>query len=295
MSKRITAIHRAIFGWVHRIGLGSDITSKLRILGAAILDSANKITKKRAFCLYIRTNAILERLWLGTVIKVDGMKYALVDYEGFQIVASHRDLLSQDPGAEVYTESFVLTWLKPKIGDVFVDIGAHIGKYALSVGKLVGKEGAAIAIEPHPLNFQTLVKNVRLNKLENVSAYNLAAWNSDCDLKLFVGNVAGHHSIKEDGRLGWVKVKARVMDKFFKELGLNRIDWVKIDVEGAEWEVLLGLTETLKVCRPRIIIEVFNGNTEKVKIFMKKHEYGLVRISPFFGAITYFFCFPISF
>lgn len=84
------------------------------------------------------------------------------------------------------------------------------------------------------------------------------------------------------------------MDHLFKELGLRRVDWIKIDVEGAECEVLLGLIETLKTYRPRMIIEVFNENVEKVKRFMEKYGYGLVRISPFFGANTYFFCFPTS-
>lgn len=108
-----------------------------------------------------------------------------------------------------------------------------------------------------------------------------------CNLTLFVGDASGLHSVKTNFELGHFKVQAKVMDNVLKGLGIGPVNWIKIDVEGAEYEVLCGLEETISECKPKIVMEVFHQNVEKVKAFMKEHEYGLIRISP-----LYFFCIP---
>lgn len=192
---------------------------------------------------------ITEKLLRGTVIKIDDIKYALLDYESFLIVS-----------LGYYEMSFMPIWLKPRRGDVLVDIGAHIGKYAVTAAKLVGNEGMVVAIEPYAVNYHTLLRNIGLNKLQNVIALNFAAWDEDCELELFTGDTAGHHSAKINRRLGGFTVKARVMDHVLKELRVGWVDWIKIDVEGAECEVLYGLEETISKHKPKIIIEVFYEN-----------------------------------
>ena len=269
--------------------LGYCLTDKLRILGIAFLDLfPKKIRSWVSVYLDEKNEEIKEKLWRGTVVKMDEIKYALSDFESFLIVFPSY-------------ESFMQLWLKPKRGEVLVDIGAHIGKYTLPTAKVVGNEGMVVAIEPHTFNYQTLQRNIGLNKLENVIALNLAAWNMDCELKLFTGDAAGHHSVKVNRRLGWVKVKAKMIDHVLKELHLGRVDWIKIDVEGAECEVLCGLDETISKYKPKIITEVFYENVharaqnvEEMKRFMKDHEYGLIRISPFFEDYVYFLCIPFS-
>lgn len=268
------------------------VRDKLRILGIAILQLVTKTIRKQFSSLDKKIKVITEKLWRGTVIEIDGIKYTLLDFESFEIVSS---VLAK-------FESVMSMWLTPRRREVLVDIGAHIGKYTLTAAKVVGNEGMVVAIEPHPVNYQVLQRNIGLNNLENVIALNLAAWNTDCELKLFTGDVAGHHSAKVNRRLGWVKVEARVMDHVLKELRLGRVDWIKIDVEGAECEVLCGLDETISKYKPKIITEVFYENVharaqnvEEMKRFMKDHEYGLIRISPFFEDYVYFLCIPFSY
>jgi FkbM family methyltransferase len=265
---------------------------KLRIFGVLFWQLISKAIRKRiSASLDKKIEGITEKLWRGTVIEVDGIKYALLDFESFEIVSSLCATF----------ESFMPLWLKPRRGEVLVDIGAHIGKYTLTTAKVVGNEGMVVAIEPHPVNYQTLQRNIGLNKLENAMALNLAAWNTDCELKLFTGDVAGHHSVKVNRRIGWVEVKARVTDHVLKELRLDRVDWIKIDVEGAESEVLCGLEETISKYKPKIITEVFyenvharTQNVDEMKKFMKKHGYGLIRISPFFEDFVMFTSIPFS-
>lgn len=93
--------------------------------------------------------------------------YAVHDFEDFAI-------LNPD------FETFMSAWFQPKKHDVFVDIGSHVGKYAIPTAKAVGEEGLVVAIEPHPENFKALQKNVKLNNLQNLVAVNLGAWNRSC-------------------------------------------------------------------------------------------------------------------
>jgi FkbM family methyltransferase len=228
------------------------------------------------------SGSLAEKLWKETVCEVDGIKYAFVDSHSF-LVISHE------------FESFMPVWLKPKKGDCLLDIGAHIGRYTLATAKVVGDEGIIVSVEPHPINYQILQRNICLNDLKNVIALNLAAWNKNCELKLFAGNASGLHSVRIHRNLGWVRVKARVMDRLCNELGLSHLEWIKIDVEGAEWEVLCGLEETIDKYKPKIVIEVFHENVDKFKKFLKEREYALIKISPCDANLNlYFFCIPLQ-
>ena len=164
---------------------------------------------------------------------------------------------------------------KTEKGDIFLDVGAHIGKYALQVAKIVGEKGLVIAIEPMPENYDALLQNIWLNKLENIIPLNIAAWNTESDLKLFIGDKNGRNSLKNNRGLGYVEVKTKVLDKVLKKLNVNQVDWIKIDVEGAEYEVLQGLGNTLKNNRPKLIVEVKNENKHRVINLMKKLNYNV--------------------
>lgn len=106
---------------------------------------------------------------LDMVVKVDGTKYRLVDLESLFII---------NPKFEEY----VWCHLKPAKNDVFIDIGAHIGKYTLPIAKIVGVQGKVIAIEPDPDNFEALLEGIKMNKLTNIVALNVAAYDKQCEL-----------------------------------------------------------------------------------------------------------------
>lgn len=186
-------------------------------------------------------------------------------------------------------ENFVKPWFNPVAGDTVIDVGANIGSYTLRMARRVGNEGIVVAIEPHPTNYCVLKKNIRLNALRNVVALNLAAWFANGELPLFEGNATGLHSMKTDMGRGRNKVRVEAVDAIVKELRLKRVDWIKIDVEGAEWEVLCGLVKTLDQYKPKLIIEIFHENQRKIKKLMESHGYDLIKISPKFGQNTYFF------
>lgn len=262
-----------------KIRFGRGARNKLRLLEAAILQSISKAIHRlskaihRLSSLDKNIEEIAEKLWRDTVIEINGIMYTLVDSESLSII--------------YWPESYTSIWFKPQRREVFVDIGAHIGKYTLTAAKIVEDEGIVVAIEPNPANYQALIKNIKLNNVRNVIALNLAAWDRDCLLKLFTGHLAGHHSAKINWELGWSEVKARVMDNVLEEYDIDRVDWIKIDVEGAEWEVLCGLRETIDEKRPRIVAEVSYENIDRIKEFMEERGYGLIKIAPLSEGIIY--------
>ena len=127
--------------------------------------------------------------------------------------------------------------------DVFYDIGANIGCY----GAFTGQCCETIAFEPHPENILSLEQNVDLSKA-SVDVFQLALSDDSGTLPLRVSESgvpgAGQHSLgaEEDG----IKVETRIGDNLIQEENIEPPTILKIDVEGAEGEVLRGLTESLK-------------------------------------------------
>ena len=162
-------------------------------------------------------------------------------------------------------EAQLWQYLLPRPGDVFLDVGANVGWYTLHVARMVGPEGLVLAVEPSPDSFAVLKENIKLNHLSNVTALNLAAWDRDADLDLILATICIADTVKQawaDPAEAWfrkprgtVRVPARPLDDVLKDQEVTRLDWVKIDVEGAEAEVLRGLRKALMRFHPRILVE----------------------------------------
>ena len=164
---------------------------------------------------------------------------------------------------------------------VFIDIGANIGKYSVKLGRELGSRGKVIAIEPEKRNFNILMRNIELNSLKNVLAFKVACSNKNKEVNLYLRNYNldnTGHSIK--GSVGWPfeKVGCERLDSLVERLGLSRVDLIKIDVEGAEVEVLEGALKTLKKYKPNIICEIKEDNFSKVKQILNHLGYKLKKI-----------------
>jgi FkbM family methyltransferase len=136
--------------------------------------------------------------------------------------------------------------LKP--GYTFVDVGANIGYFATLASKRVGSDGAVLAIEPDPGNFQLLEMNVLQNRLENVRLFNLAAGASMGEGLLFKShwNLGDHrlYASSDDSRHS-VRVPIRTVDEIVADAGFEEVDIIKVDVQGYESFVQKGMTRTL--------------------------------------------------
>jgi FkbM family methyltransferase len=265
-----------------RIRNGQAVKDKLRLLEVAFFRSFPAILRRHLPTVDKAITRITDKLCRNVTVVIDDMKYQLIDYESLTIV-SH----------EHYEMAFMPLWLKPRKGEVLIDIGAHIGKYTLTAAKAVTEKGLVVAVEPHSTNYQTLQKNIQINGLTNVKTLNIAAWNTSTKLNLYTvaENKASMYSTKIT-RPDYLEVNAQTMDSALKELYLPRLDWIKIDVEGAEVEALQGLDETITQYTPKLIVEVLQVNLNEIRKILKKHDYSLIRITPWFIFYGYIFCTP---
>lgn len=151
---------------------------------------------------------------------------------------------------EFYIEKLYDKIFEAKKGDIIFDIGSSIGWYALKMAKKVGEEGKIIAIEPDTQNYYNLKKNVELNNLRNVSALNIGVWSSKNNLFLksdkyasFLNVISSEKTsqINEDSIL----VNVNSLDNIIEELNLDKVDLIKMDIEGAEIQAIQGAEKLL--------------------------------------------------
>jgi FkbM family methyltransferase len=162
---------------------------------------------------------------------------------------------------------FLRKFLRPEM--TVTDVGANIGEVSLFMAKKLTK-GSVLAFEPMPDCFAELSANVALNKFSaaQVRLFNFGLCDVD-ELRPLYGKkdqpyrtnndgVSSLYHGEEDRRLGSAVV--RRFDEVAQECGLQRLDLMKIDVEGAEWMVLRGAEESLKRFRPWLVVEISSKN-----------------------------------
>jgi FkbM family methyltransferase len=131
-------------------------------------------------------------------------------------------------------------------GGSFVDIGANIGHYTLVAASVVGPGGWVCAVEPDPETFYALERNVAVAGCENVECVDLAVLDSARDVRLYRSGLGGAlNSVYDSSITGArpVMVRSTTLDEL---VAGRRVDGVKIDVEGAEQDVLRGARTVLE-------------------------------------------------
>jgi len=157
-------------------------------------------------------------------------------------------------------EDDIIERFTPKEGDVVIDIGAAFGFYTIIGAKRVGTNGKVVAIEALRDSFKMLNRNIKLNRLTNVISLNYAVYSKETKVKLY-----HNYSIMRERAGGYtnkyVEASANTLDYLLQLKGITDVNWIKIDVEGAEFEVLKGATNVLSKSKDiALIIEVHGPN-----------------------------------
>lgn len=135
---------------------------------------------------------------------------------------------------------------KVKRGDVVFDVGASIGEQAVMYAKKVGSEGLIIAVEPSMERVSYLKKNIAINHLGNIKLLEGAVWNTTGVIELEAYG-RGPEGFKIAGRASKLtKVKAYTLDKIACDFGVEKVDFLKMDIEGSEVEALKGISLPLR-------------------------------------------------
>lgn len=167
-------------------------------------------------------------------------------------------------------------------GDVFIDIGANVGYFSLIAAECIGKKGKVVAFEPLPSNFEKMLYNIRLNNFENIDTYQFAVNDKEFFAPLFLNalNEGGNSLLKFDGYSNSIQVKSIVLDDFFaRRYPSLEIKLVKIDVEGAEMNVVSGMQNILKKeSAPDIICEITPESKDRVGSFLSGYGYKKYRL-----------------
>ncbi len=160
--------------------------------------------------------------------------------------------------------NFERRFLKP--GMTVLDIGAHCGFHTLLLSKSVGRRGCVLAFEPSPSDRKRLRVNLAMNFRRNVNVLPWALGEEDGSATLYVveGNTVLNSLRTQENAMAATPtvVAVRPLDRVLGELRIEKVDFVKLDVEGAELAVLRGAGRLLSaVPRPVILCEVLEETT----------------------------------
>lgn len=172
-----------------------------------------------------------------------------------------------------------------KEDSIVLDVGANIGTVALRASSIATR-GSVYAFEPGATNYAALQQNIALNKLTNIVVINKALGAVAGQSRLFTVNRfnAGMNRIlpSDDDFKGFEVVGVSTLDDEVLHLGLERIDLIKIDVEGYELNVLKGARNVLERFRPMVVVEVIDAN-------LRANGHRAAELIDFLTALGYYF------
>jgi FkbM family methyltransferase len=200
-------------------------------------------------------------------------------------LSSHRDYLNpRQP------ESYVIDYLRRTFGSggVAFDVGAHIGFYTVLLAHLAGTSGSVVAFEPLEELAGQIDANLRANGLPGtVERLAVSATSGTAELSVARDAETGEPATTSSLAAGGAEVQTVTttsIDDYVRTRAMDRVDLIKVDVEGLERQVLDGAARTLRELSPAVVVEV-NGAAEEraVRAFFADVAYDVERL----GATTY--------
>ena len=238
--------------------------------------------------------------WLLQTLKNRlGMHFSRrVNIDGFDVVCDPFDgltrLLIQQGFTEPETRLLFADEIRP--GMTIFDVGAYIGQFTLVASRQLAGTGRVVAFEPSSAAFALLSENVRRNHLSNVRCIHAAVSDSTGEATFYLmpasadqnslRPLAGSDAIP-------VKVALETIDHVAESLSLDRIDLIKIDVEGNELFALRGARSVLREFRPLLIIEIshhqftYGYSGSEIQSFLEELGYQTMRIDENEGLVPY--------
>ncbi len=201
------------------------------------------------------------------------------DYKFYSLITRKIENFSIDDMYNSMTvhEDDIIEHFTPKQGDIVVDIGAAFGFYTIISSKRVGTNGKVVAIEAQHDSFKMLNRNIKLNQLTNVITLNYAAYSKETKVKLYSSYSIMPERVGKYTKDKFVEVNANTLDNLLQlnQIKQEQVNWIKIDVEGAELDVLKGSTNVLSKSKDiSLLIEVHGpDNYRPVVEFLSLYDF----------------------
>jgi len=179
---------------------------------------------------------------------------------GFWWIA-RRDVVSDALFSGAFERSgraFLKSFLAP--GMTVFDVGAHGGVYTMSAARLVGPGGRVVSFEPSPRERARLLGHLRLNGIANATVVPSAVGSEDGEVELLVveGLETGCNSLRKPPgqRVRGTRVPITRLDTYVERHAIGRVDFIKMDIEGAERDALRGARALFERDRPVLLCEI---------------------------------------
>ena len=144
--------------------------------------------------------------------------------------------------------------------DTIIDVGAHVGLFSLLVSQFC-KAGKILSFEPVRENFDLLVSNLKLNHIDNVLPFNMAVSKNTDELSLFLNNDQSAHSIFYKSSES-ISVESISLQKIFEENKISSCKLLKLDCEGAEYQIIDSLPSKYLDKIQNMVIEYHSADTK---------------------------------
>lgn len=175
---------------------------------------------------------------------------------------------------------YYLHYYKIKKGDVILDAGANCGHLSVYFSKLIGADGIVYAFEPDRYNIERINSNIDLNKEldKNIVLEESLLWNENKLVDFYEAGTVGSSAVWIPDSDYCVKKVAVRIDDWVSKNGIKKLDFIKMDIEGAEIEALDGCIDTIQNLKPNFAIasyHIVNGEQTYIKVedFFKKINY----------------------
>lgn len=227
--------------------------------------------------------ALRSRLNLRSLlVDYDGIVLTLGDNSKFflDVTESHSLLSVPETG---FFEAEETDFLKNIVGADWniIDVGANFGWYTVHFALWTNHNGSVHSFEPVPTAYKSLSRHVLMNSHTSKVFLNRCAVGAENGFKTIYSPIGRSTAFSSEHQSGTpFNVESIQLDKYVKSKRLKRVDFIKIDVEGGELNVLRGAKETIQKYHPRILLEVesrhaglFGYSPLDIQIFFRQHGY----------------------
>ena len=222
--------------------------------------SINGYRRRRKIFLLRKITTLLDKLELKKII-IDKSSTSFFYKNGIAFnIAKNRfsasNTLVFQRNYEINETKLVKGLVKP--GWTVIDIGANFGWYSIHFSQLVGPSGKVFSFEPIPDSYEELNSNMQLNSCQNMKTFNTALGNRDDLVSFGIPEIDGGLSASSQFLKCNKQIQATMcrLDNVIEEKNITNVDFIKVDIEGGELDMLYGAEKLLEQFRPNIMIEI---------------------------------------